>query len=379
MYFKITNANENHFGYQYADGLNILDKQFEKEGSCVPGGLYFSDEKNILNFMDYGIFLREIELPHEDSDFRMVQDPLQHVRKWRANKIILGKKYHLSDIRTYHLLQSLGVDLQNFKYEIFTWAAVKGHIQLVNMAFSMGINDMIRIDRAIMLAATNGHLEVVKFLIAAGADPKNHQSLINASQNGHLDVVKFLVEQGANVTARDDAAVRYAAFDGHLEIIKFLIANGADFQAADNYAIDHALASGHMETVHYLYSLGARVTLDNFYYYYNIFGCNRIDAAKYLVEQGFDVQISDDLPVKYAVDCGHLEMVKFLIEKGADYSEAFLRACESNQLEIVKYFVSLGLDILSFYDDGIKYASRHNNHNIVDYLTELRNSIAKTE
>jgi hypothetical protein len=47
LFFKITNFNECHNDYQYKDGLNILDKPFEKECSCVKGGLYFSDRENI--------------------------------------------------------------------------------------------------------------------------------------------------------------------------------------------------------------------------------------------------------------------------------------------------------------------------------------------
>ena len=73
-YFKITNFNENHHGYQYQDGLNVLDKPFEKDGSCVEGGLYFTDLKNIYNYYGYGCWLREITLPLDDPDFQMVED-----------------------------------------------------------------------------------------------------------------------------------------------------------------------------------------------------------------------------------------------------------------------------------------------------------------
>lgn len=38
MYYKITNAKENHHGFQYHDGLNILTEPFVVTGSCVGGG-----------------------------------------------------------------------------------------------------------------------------------------------------------------------------------------------------------------------------------------------------------------------------------------------------------------------------------------------------
>lgn len=34
IYYKITNINENHHGYQYKNGLNVLDKEFNYNGSC---------------------------------------------------------------------------------------------------------------------------------------------------------------------------------------------------------------------------------------------------------------------------------------------------------------------------------------------------------
>ena len=54
IYYKITNKNENHRGYQYVDGLNVLDKKFEPNGSCVEGGLYFTTIKHITRFVVYG-------------------------------------------------------------------------------------------------------------------------------------------------------------------------------------------------------------------------------------------------------------------------------------------------------------------------------------
>lgn len=52
---------------------------------------------------------------------------------------------------------------------------------------------------ALHMAAANGHLEVVKFLLEAGADinlkNKNENTALHwASLNGKLDVVKFLCE-----------------------------------------------------------------------------------------------------------------------------------------------------------------------------------------
>ena len=43
MYFKITNSEENHYGYQYHDGLNELKEEFNDDpnASCVMGGFLY--------------------------------------------------------------------------------------------------------------------------------------------------------------------------------------------------------------------------------------------------------------------------------------------------------------------------------------------------
>ena len=58
------------------------------------------------------------------------------------------------------------------------------------------------------LAATKGHLEVVHFALAQGADMNKADNdgltpLHDAARNGHLDVAKLLLCVGANLNARD--------------------------------------------------------------------------------------------------------------------------------------------------------------------------------
>jgi ankyrin repeat protein len=60
-------------------------------------------------------------------------------------------------------------------------------------------------DTALNQAAENGHLEVVKRLVAAGADLENKGGadktpLMNAAFAGHLKVVQFLLENDARVS-----------------------------------------------------------------------------------------------------------------------------------------------------------------------------------
>jgi hypothetical protein len=93
-YYKITNKRENHRDFQYKDGLNIDIIPFNDNPneSCVPGGLYFTSLEHIIEFFNYGRWIREVKIP---KDAKVIKDP--DGNKWRADKIILGRKYSFEE------------------------------------------------------------------------------------------------------------------------------------------------------------------------------------------------------------------------------------------------------------------------------------------
>lgn len=100
MWCKITNKNEKHYDHQYVDGLNVLKEEFNNNPKdvCVAGGFYFTKLDYINSFLEYGCWLREIELPENDPDFKIIKVDDEQQNKWRANKIILGKRHSIYDI-----------------------------------------------------------------------------------------------------------------------------------------------------------------------------------------------------------------------------------------------------------------------------------------
>jgi len=221
LYFKITNAKENHHGFQYCDGLNILTEEFndDPDATCVTGGFYFTDAEHILEFLEYGIYLREITLPIHDPDFKMVQD----YNKWRANKIILGKKYNLCDVSTFKYLKDQGSSFNN-DFLLQYASKNKSHPEVIQFSILEGANIHTGNDYAVRLASKIGHLKVVQFLVSNGADihADNDYAVRFASRNGHLDVVKFLISKGANIHSYNDSAARWASRNGHSEVVKLI-------------------------------------------------------------------------------------------------------------------------------------------------------------
>lgn len=149
---------------------------------------------------------------------------------------------------------------------------------------------------SIAIAASNGHDDVVQFLLDIGADvgakgtygtPLRSASLMNkkstvqlllgvgAASNpnslgdalyaaclaGHVRIAKLLVQQGADVNHQGGTfgnALQAAAYNGHKEAVEVLVESGADVHA-EGYSRDvfHAAAvAGHPEIVRFLLRKG---------------------------------------------------------------------------------------------------------------------------
>jgi ankyrin repeat protein len=96
-----------------------------------------------------------------------------------------------------------------------------------------------RRDTPLILAADNGHVEVVRVLLEGGADVQRSNfrtsvALHRASSHGHLDVCRLLLDWGANVNtvggpgSQKDTALHNAAEWGHLPVVKLLVERGAN-------------------------------------------------------------------------------------------------------------------------------------------------------
>ena len=61
-------------------------------------------------------------------------------------------------------------------------------------------------ESALTLACYKGHLEMVRFLLEAGADQEHktdemHTALMEASMDGHVEVARLLLDSGAQVSS----------------------------------------------------------------------------------------------------------------------------------------------------------------------------------
>jgi uncharacterized protein len=176
------------------------------------------------------------------------------------------------------------------------------------IAAGTNVNEVVRRDSPLNIAATYGPVEMVTILLEAGAVLERPgrdglHPLHNAVILGHRDIVALLIQKGAVVDAKENKGrtplISFVATGGSdIEIARMLLAAGADpgIESAsddDNYtALDYTAETGSVELAGLLIAHGADINH----------------------RQGY----RGDPALLGAVYHGHLELVRLLIAHGAD-------------------------------------------------------------
>ena len=121
-------------------------------------------------------------------------------------------------------------------------ASTKGSLPAVKFYFDENPTNINKHNEAfsnwtpLHYASKNGHLNIVKFLIATGAEidtlsTNNVTPLLHACNQGHYSVINFLLNNGANINHQNihkSTSLHYAVDGKHLKIVKLLIQRGAN-------------------------------------------------------------------------------------------------------------------------------------------------------
>ena len=107
-----------------------------------------------------------------------------------------------------------------------------------------------KMDRALRMAASDGDTESVRALLNAGADVHagTDAPLWFAAGGRHTDTMRALLDAGAN----QDIALLEAAANGLVELVKELLAKGANVHTCRGLPLMMAAHNGHTETVRVL-------------------------------------------------------------------------------------------------------------------------------
>ena len=213
-------------------------------------------------------------------------------------------------------------------------------------------------DTALMKAAGQGHIEIVRFLVEQGADLdiRNRQeqnALMFAAAGGHLAVVVFLIDSGADVSPvgflysyeyGPFTPLMWAAYNGHLDVVNLLLDYGEiiDVSGSPGFALGWAAYRGHLDVVNLLLEYGVQLNPGRPLGKKRGSGTTalmlaayggQLEVVRFLLEKGADIHVrtAEWLPIKtslgsvyfqevggnalmLAIDQGHAEVVRLLLE-----------------------------------------------------------------
>ena len=201
----------------------------------------------------------------------------------------------------------------NTDFLIFLIFARDGRVrQIKNMIQQGNVNVDVRntnseIDELgltpLMLAARNGHLQVVKLLVDAKADLNlkdeyGRTALVISIEWQKLEISEYLIKEKADVNIPDihgKAPLFYASFGGYPSITQKLLEAGADVNVETLSEETPLMFAKNIETMKILISAGANVNaLDNdghsaLYYVVVYFERATIEMLKFLVASGIKI------------------------------------------------------------------------------------------
>lgn len=160
-------------------------------------------------------------------------------------------------------------------------AVFHGHLQITELLLKQGANVHTMDDEggwtALHEAAAHNRIDFAQLLIKYGADvnEKAHANtekfndfgdtpLIVAASNGHLEMVTFLLEQGADINTPDNNGITplHAAVNNyHTEVVEYLLSQKAEVNTWDSRCqetpLNRALDNNNKEIIALLTNAGA--------------------------------------------------------------------------------------------------------------------------
>lgn len=249
MYYKVTNQDECHLGFQYHDGLNVDTLPFEPEGSCVPGGLYFTDSEHLSKYYRFGRWIRLVTLPRDEPGFQVVRDPSG--TKWRANMLTLGRRLDMADPATYAICGSSMLDVDV--------AFARGYLEVVkwwkdDCIVSLASGSFYHAEAVIVVTAARFDLEardVCRYISAA---------LDAISVYGHVHILEWWCQEpGLDMRySYSEKAMDYASLLGHVHVLQWWKESGLDLRYTSS-AMDWASRAGHVDVLEWWRQSGLEV------------------------------------------------------------------------------------------------------------------------
>lgn len=179
------------------------------------------------------------------------------------------------------------------------------------------VNSNFNVDRTMLeWSVKRGKLPIAKYLLEtnrAKLDHDNNHYLLLAAMNGHTEIVELLIKHGININTANDKALVLAAENGHIDIVKILVTNGANIATDKCAAIINSIVNNHTSIAKFL------IENNTFWCYNDSILCassesGNLEIMQMAVEIGANVNYLNDAALKKNIEHRREAVVKFLAE-----------------------------------------------------------------
>ena len=239
----------------------------------------------------------------------------------------------LLEIRIYSLIS------QNKNDE--SYEEIKKYIQ-------KGANIHYNNDVYIMLASTHNNPKTMKFLLKRGCLNKEMMeiALDGCVIRNYTEVIKVLLNYGVNINADDGKALKTACLNQNIELIKFLLNNGADPRPVLSTYYCRTFENLKLLLEHNPnYNLKDQKIL--FDYCCSSEKDSNYEIVKYLLDYGFSLVVYRSNPIDWCIHKNNINIIKLFMEKGVKITTNCIKICtdvsrDDSHFEIVKLFYENG-------------------------------------
>ncbi|KAF8770210.1 Ankyrin-3 like protein [Argiope bruennichi] len=235
------------------------------------------------------------------------------------------------------------------------------------------------------IAAECGHCELVEELLNGADISSKIQALRTAAFKGNLKLVELIFNSGMDIKfLHDSSALHLAAEEGHVDTVKFLLLKGADINSQDcngDTALHLSSPKGHKEVVHLLIQMKADILIKNKSGTFPLEIIIKTGMTNFLIKEEvvFDFSYGNDIsPFHYGAFYGDVDFVNYCIQKGCyvdirteSGSTALHMATLGGRAEVIKFLLDKGSDINALDQKGctaLKHAVNSNNRKVFELL-----------
>jgi len=314
--------------YHYIMGFIPPDQKINYILTSKTSLATFRQSSYYKEFIEYKSKYRTFTIPEicKNGYINLLKFYCEHKKEINIEYVIKNAVIY-GQLNMIEYLYSLNGTLYIEHVDLITLAAKHGHLGTVKYLLCEKEKNNMSIsyfddDDALEKAVTEGHFEIIKYLIEENyVDVSfNMIKLFSiACSNGYFEIVKYLESCGANIRSSNDRALRYAANSGHLEIVKYLVDLGSDIRACNSEAFQSAILKGHLDVVKYIVGLNAVNKSDSELAILNAMRSKKLEVFKYIISL-FPNIWKKNIHIKKASVYGDLDIVKYLRELG--YSES---------------------------------------------------------